>query len=162
MNEVLDVCCGGRMFYFQKNAENMIYGDMHIRPKGCIEQQKNFTVMPDVVFDFRNLPFQDDVFNLVVFDPPHVSNLSLNSITGKKYGSLNKETWKEDLKTGFDECYRVLKKGGTLIFKWNEVQVTIREVLDLFEIKPLFGHTTAKSGKTKWMCFYKEMWQAEG
>lgn len=154
--EVIDVACGGRMFYFQKSHPKVLYVDKNSWDKGCISQQMNFSVEPDMIADFRDLPFDDESFNLVVFDPPHVSGISMKSIIGKKYGGLDKDTWKTDLLSGFNECWRILRPGGTMIFKWNEVQVSIREVLDIFPITPLFGHTTAKSGKTKWMCFYKE------
>lgn len=32
--------------------------------------------------------------------------------------------WRQDIRQGFEECFRVLKPYGTLIFKWSEVQVT--------------------------------------
>ena len=74
----------------------------------------------------------------------------------KKYGSLNRLTWSEDLSKGFDECWRVLKPGGTLIFKWNETQISLREVLSCFSRRPVFGHTTTKHRDTHWMTFYKD------
>lgn len=70
----------------------------------------------------------------------------------KKYGKLNIDTWKEDLKHGFNECMRVLKPCGTLIFKWNEEQVKLSEVLKCFNQKPLFGN---KRSKTHWLVFVK-------
>lgn len=54
-----------------------------------------------------------------------------------------------------DECWRVLKPGGTLIFKWAEDQVKLKEVLACFPQKPVFGHTTTKNLKTHWITFYK-------
>ena len=71
----------------------------------------------------------------------------------QKYGKLNKETWRDDLKQGFDECFRVLEPGGFLIFKWNEDQVRVTEVNKLFPVQPLFGQ---KGGKTHWLVFMKE------
>ncbi|MNY23561.1 hypothetical protein D3C86_1572330 [compost metagenome] len=50
---------------------------------------------------------------------------------------------------------RVLKCNGTLIFKWNEVQIPISRILELIPYKPLFGHTSGKNGKTIWMAFMK-------
>lgn len=44
---------------------------------------------------------------------------------------------------------------GVLVFKWNEDQVTVKEVLRAIDRQPLFGHTTGRSGKTMWMCFMK-------
>jgi len=49
----------------------------------------------------------------------------------------------------------VLDLYGTLVFKWNETQVKIKEVLACFHIKPLFGHTTTQNLKTHWMVFFK-------
>jgi len=52
-------------------------------------------------------------------------------------------------------CWRVLDDHGVLIFKWSEAEISVKTVLDLFTIEPLFGHTTGRGGKTKWMCFMK-------
>lgn len=42
-----------------------------------------------------------------------------------QYGQLDKENWKEDISKGFEECMRVLKVGGTLVFKWSDCQVNV-------------------------------------
>lgn len=115
---------------------------------------RKLDIAPDKVMDFRNLDFKSNQFKLVVFDPPHLKNLGKSSWMAKKYGVLSKD-WKEDLTKGFNECWRVLKKDGVLIFKWSEKDITVKEVLKLFNKQPLFGHTTGRSGKTKWMCFMK-------
>lgn len=151
---ILDACCGGRHFWFNKNHPNVVYQDIRIAPKGILKERPNFCVEPDVVGDFRDMKFPDKSFKLVVFDPPHLKQAGENSWLRKKYGVLDQD-WKEQLTKGFNECWRVLDDYGTLIFKWNEDQVKHREVLDCFHIKPLFGHPTAKSGKTKWFCFMK-------
>ena len=155
LQKILDVCCGGRMMWFNKHHPLAIFMDKEKKEKGCIEQQKNFEVNPDIIGDFRDIPYDDNTFKLVVFDPPHAF-LSDKSIMGIKYGSLDKDNWEDDLKRGFDECIRVLEPYGVLIFKWNEVNVSIKDVIIIFGKEPLFGHTTAKSGSTKWMCFMKD------
>ena len=53
---------------------------------------------------------------------------------------------------GFAECFRVLKPDGILVFKWNECQVKLKDVLRLTEEQPLIGD---RRGKTHWMNFYK-------
>lgn len=77
-----------------------------------------------------------------------------NSWLAKKYGKLT-EDWPRVIKKGIDECFRVLDDYGVLIFKWNEDQITVREVLSAINRQPLFGHTTGRHGKTMWMCFMK-------
>lgn len=59
------------------------------------------------------------------------------------------------IKSGFDECMRVLKPYGTLVFKWNESEIKAAEVLSVIPFKPLFGHTLPEESKTIWMCFMK-------
>ena len=73
----------------------------------------------------------------------------------QSYGRLNKETWEIDIKMGFSECFRVLEDGGTLIFKWNECDIPLKQILKLTDQKPLFGHPSGKSQKTHWVCFMK-------
>lgn len=72
-----------------------------------------------------------------------------------KYGMLS-ETWQDDLRKGLDECFRVLKPNGTLVFKWSEDQVALRDVLALTDIKPLFGNrASGPKGKTHFLVFMK-------
>ncbi|MNL07832.1 hypothetical protein D3C87_1285250 [compost metagenome] len=150
---ILDACCGSRMFWFDKENPNVVFQDIreesHILCDG-----RPLEVSPDVVADFRNMPYSDESFQMVVFDPPHLKKLGKDTWMAKKYGVLL-PTWELDIKLGFDECMRVLKCNGTLIFKWNEVQIPISRILELIPYKPLFGHTSGKNGKTIWMAFMK-------
>ena len=110
---------------------------------------------PDTVrLDFTALPFADDSFNLVVFDPPHLVRAGKKSWLAKKYGRLTQD-WRDDLSKGFAECFRVLKPNGVLIFKWNEDQIKVPEILELTPEKPLFGHPTGRHGRTHWFTFLK-------
>lgn len=152
---ILDACCGGRMMWFNKKHPNTIYIDIEPKEKGICKERLNFSCEPDMVADFRNLPFEDKRFKHVVWDPPHLLRLKETSIMRKKFGVLNAETWQSDLKKGFNECWRVLEDYGTLVFKWSEGEITLKKILELFPEEPLYGHPTGKSGKTKWMCFMK-------
>ena len=151
---ILDVCCGGRTFWFNKKHPNTIYIDIRKEKPGFIKARPNFEVNPDIVMDFRDLKFPDERFKMVVFDPPHLKKVGKNSWLAKKYGMLS-ENWADDLKKGFDECWRVLEIGGVLIFKWAERDIKVSEVLKIFGKEPLFGHPTGRNGNTKWMTFIK-------
>lgn len=151
MKRVLDACCGSRMFWFNKQNEEVLFMDKRTQYEK-LDTGHVINVNPDVVGDFRNMPFEDNSFWHVVFDPPHLINAGNNSWLAKKYGRLDKETWKDDLKKGFDECMRVLKPNGTLVFKWNEDQIPLKIVLDLFGQTPLYGN---KRAKTHWVAFMK-------
>jgi len=89
-----------------------------------------------------------------VFDPPHLF-VGENSFMAQSYGRLNRKTWRNDIKSGFGECFRVLKKYGVLVFKWSECDIPLKEVLSLTSEKPLFGHPSGKAQKTHWVCFMK-------
>ncbi len=151
MKRILDACCGSRMFWFDKRNENVTYMDIRKEDTELCDGRK-LIVEPDVVADFRDMPFLNESFHMVVFDPPHLLRAGENSWLAKKYGRLNEATWRMDLMQGFDECMRVLKPNGTLIFKWNEDQISLNEVLDCFGQQPLFGD---KRSKTHWLVFMK-------
>jgi len=72
----------------------------------------------------------------------------------KKYGVLRGE-WREMIRSGFKECFRVLRPNGTLIFKWCETEIPLREILELTPETPLYGHRTGKQAKTHWVAFLK-------
>lgn len=155
---ILDACCGGRMFWYDKQNEDVLFVDCRKVEKGAFANNwnPNWSVSPDIVTDFRNLPFSDKSFKMVVFDPPHLTSGSMKSVINKKYGLLNKDTWKEDIAAGFNECWRVLDNYGTLIFKWNEANIKSSELIQCLPAKPLFGDLTGKTGKTIWMAFLKK------
>ena len=152
MNEIriLDACCGSRMFWFDKAEPHTTYIDR--REEQFEIHGKKINVKPDVVADFRDMPFDDETFNLVVFDPPHLKHVGQNSIMKAQYGQLDKDNWKEDISNGFGECMRVLKVGGTLVFKWSDCQINVKEVLSAIPFRPLFGQ---QRGTTHWMTFMK-------
>lgn len=150
---VLDACCGSRMFWFDHNNPAAIYMDKR-EERHVLCDGRDLEISPDVVADFTKMPFPDDTFYLVVFDPPHMSSLGANSWLAKKYGRLIGD-WRDEIREGFLECFRVLKPNGTLIFKWNTTDVSLKEILSLAPIEPLFGHTTGRQSKTIWATFLK-------
>lgn len=150
---ILDACCGGRMFWFNKEHPAAVYGDIReLDTVAC--DGRAIRIAPDVKMDFRKMPFPDESFYLVILDPPHLDNAGENGWMAQKYGKLGKE-WRADLKAGFDESMRVLKPYGTLIFKWNESRIRVSELIEIFGVEPLVGHRTLQSSKTIWMTFMK-------
>ncbi len=159
------------MFYFDKRDPRVLFCDNRtVDTELC--DGRHFTIAPDIQCDFTALPFEDGSFKLVVFDPPHLLYNTGKSKSADLYGSLNPKAtptgyqhikygslqngWKEMLARGFDECFCVLEPSGILIFKWNETDIPVREVLKLTDEKPLFGNRCGKASKTHWICFMKE------
>ena len=158
---VLDACCGPKMFYFDKHNHNVIFVDKRTLHNEIIWNSKDgnnvrkIDVLPDVVADFMQLPFANESFYHVIFDPPHLVNVGDTSYMGKKYGKLPKD-WKNAIKKGFNECWRVLKMHGTLVFKWNAVQIPAEDVIESIGRRPLYGNRCGKQNRTHWMVFFKE------
>lgn len=148
---ILDACCGSRMFWFDKNNKNVVFMDNR-RIDTTLCDGRKLVVNPDITGDFRSMPFPDNTFSLVVFDPPHLLRVGEKSWLAQKYGVLS-ASWQSDITQGFKECFRVLKVGGTLVFKWNEEQIKLSEILKLTPYQPLFGN---RRSKTHWIVFMKE------
>lgn len=153
---VLDPASGSRMFYFDKQDERVLFGDIRSE-QHVLCDGRALNINPDAMTDFRDLPFNDDMFSVVIFDPPHLVNAGPRSWMAAKYGKLDPDTWEDDLRAGFAECFRVLKSNGVLIFKWAEVQITVSRILALTEHKPLIGHKSGKQQGTHWITFLKEV-----
>lgn len=148
---ILDVCSANRMFWFNKNHTNVIYADI----KSDQDLAKSF-VARTIVQDFKNLKYKDGSFRLVVFDPPHLFKKEGQfSWLNDRYGTLHPDHWPMDIKQGFDECMRVLKDYGVLIFKWSEGDISVSTILAVIDQPALFGHTSDKKNKTHWLCFMK-------
>ncbi|WP_234624623.1 class I SAM-dependent methyltransferase [Agrobacterium vitis] len=148
------------MFWFDREDDRAVFGDIrreeHILADiSSAGGSRKLIIDPEKLMDFRAIPFPDDSFSLVVFDPPHLVRNGKNGWLAKKYGKLG-DDWREDISAGFAECFRVLKPHGTLIFKWNEHEVKVSEVLRLTAEKPLFGNRCGKTAKSHWIVFMKQ------
>jgi len=154
--KVLDVCCGAKGMWFDKNDNRALYLDKRneYHENTYLSGKKTITISPDIIGDFTNIKQDDNSFWHVVFDPPHIKRNKLGEIT-KRYGNLE-VGWQDMIRQGFKECFRVLKPNGTLVFKWSEVQFPIKDILKLTDQKPLYGHKSGKKMNTHWVCFIKD------
>lgn len=157
----LDPCCGTRMMWADRRDPRVMFGDIRRetltvtdRSNGNLTGTRTLVIDPDMLMDFRALPFGANTFALVSFDPPHLVKAGPKSWLAAKYGKLS-DDWREDITKGFSECFRVLKPEGVLVFKWNETQVKVKEVLACTPEKPLFGHLSGRKGLTHWLVFMK-------
>lgn len=154
---VLDACCGSRAMWFDRSDNRAVFVDR--RSETVTEilpgRTQEVVIAPDQMADFTDLPFPDNTFALVVMDPPHVQREAMLGNITKRYGCLNGD-WREMLRSGFAECFRVLRPEGVLIFKWSSVQFPLKDILPLAEPhKPLFGHQSGKRMNTHWVTFMK-------
>ena len=153
---ILDATAGFRMMWFNKKEPHTIYLDQ--RPE-C---------EPDIVGDFRDLrQFADETFRFVIFDPPHIIRRGDTANYGmgmhSDYGTLEPERWQKDIQDGFNECWRVLKTYGVLVFKWSNQQISSEKILALCSQKPLIYQVTSNKTRQKshsqyqtlWFCFMK-------
>lgn len=147
------------MFWFDPNDNRAVFLDNRsiscsLADKSSKNGKRHLMVNPDVIGDFTALPFADESFSLVVFDPPHLLKNGESGWLAKKYGKLTPE-WKIQLAMGFSECFRVLKPSGTMIFKWNETDIPVSQILKLTPHRPLFGNRCGKLSKSHWIVFLK-------
>lgn len=157
--KILDVTCGSRSIWFNKQHPNALYCDKRKENyEGTFGKARTSVhkcnVDPDVICDFTDLPFDDNSFSLVVFDPPHLIGAKETAWLVKKYGKLD-DNWQGMIHDGFAECMRVLKPDGVLIFKWSEYDIPAADVWEAIGQKPLFGHHSGKKSNTFWACFMK-------
>lgn len=161
MKRILDACCGSRMFWFNKENPDVEFVDMRemdeevIWKSGAGKATRYCSIHPTTLADFTDLPFPDNSFFHVVFDPPHLQKISDTAWLAKKYGRLP-DNWQKMIHDGFWECMRVLKPNGTLIFKWNEFEIPCSQIIKVIGKEPLYGHKSGKQSKTHWMAFMKD------
>jgi 23S rRNA G2069 N7-methylase RlmK/C1962 C5-methylase RlmI len=75
------------MFWFNKENKNTVYMDNRTEDATLCDGRK-LIVKPDVIADFRKMPFENESFHLVIFDPPHLLNVGDKSFLALKYGRL--------------------------------------------------------------------------
>lgn len=83
-----------------------------------LELDERYSV--DVRADFTRLPFADDTFDAVVYDPPYKLNGTPDESVDTRYGVHVPTRWQDRMtlcQTGGVECARVVRPGGYLLFK---------------------------------------------
>ena len=108
---ILDMTCGNRTIWFQKQEPHTTYCDIRreewegnfgkVLNKDGKKKHRHLVIDPDIQCSFTDLPFADKTFDLVVFDPPHITDLSENAWMRKSYGSLDGD-WKPMIRKGFE------------------------------------------------------------
>lgn len=171
---ILDANAGNRTMWQHKNSENIIYIDM----------ERKLEVPPTMFCLNHQTPFQDKVFNAIFFDPPHnwggaIHYFSFPSkaerkkvfpdATGiptyygwdkfKSRGGLVSNIFKAQL-----EFKRILKDDGLLYFKWNEMRITLNQILPAFSewivlMKLYINDPTHTAGEhqTYWVIMQKKV-----
>ena len=146
----LDATAGNRKIW-KCDSENFIYIDI----------QKRLAIKPLMFADSRCLPFKDEIFDNIFFDPPHKWGTSSGM-----YVIPDKETWDKKrinwpshayrqtsqipsyygwdiyksrssliayIYRSLKEFKRVLKKDGLLWVKWNDMVISFTKLLAVFE-----------------------------
>lgn len=66
------------MFWHDKDNPDVTYMDNR-QLEMTLCDGRTLIIDPDVIGDFRNMPFSDGTFKLVVFDPPHLIHAGAKS-----------------------------------------------------------------------------------
>ena len=155
--KILDATCGAKGIWFQKNHPFVTFMDKRNGKQYYASKKQTkicYKVEPDVVSEWKDAPFPDNYFDMIIFDPPHIvrkKSTKSNMIT--EYGSLQPDTWKDELKEGIERLFKILKPEGIFVFKWSDNGgLKVNKVLSLFPYKPLFGNV--KDGNY-WITFIK-------
>ncbi len=61
---ILDMCCGSRMFWFNKRDTRAVFADIRAEEHKLCDGRR-LVISPDLVADFRALPFADASFRLL-------------------------------------------------------------------------------------------------
>lgn len=142
---ILDATAGYRSMWFDAHKPGVIFCD--IRPE----------VSPDILCDIKSLPFKDECFDLIVFDPPH-HGTGQHSWLVDQYGHFTNADIRVLLNAVFAEFHRVIKPSGYLMFKWATHDIKLSDALRFAtqHFEPLFGNKVSMRSKhastTYWVC----------
>ena len=170
---ILDATAGNRQMWKKKDCEDIIFLDSQLR----------LQVPPTIFADNTNTPFKDNTFDTIFYDPPHrwkwegsyysFPNIEEGKkIWGDRGGVITYYGWDvfkyrgdliRHLYNASNEFHRILKDDGLLWLKWNEIEISISQVLSLFgrwdELLRLYVESPMQRKKdiqTYWLCLGKK------
>lgn len=62
-HSILDMCCGSRMFWFNKQDTRALFTNIRAEEHELCDGRR-LVISPDLISDFRSLPFADSSFQL--------------------------------------------------------------------------------------------------
>lgn len=74
------------MFWYDKHESHTTYMDIRDAVYTTLDRgtERRIEIHPDVQADWKHIPFNDETFDLVVFDPPHLIHAGKTSWLAKK------------------------------------------------------------------------------
>jgi len=162
--KILDATCGFKGIWYQKHHPFVTFMDIRKGKTGNskgtkLKNKRYFKLNPDIISKWKDAPFPDNHFDIIIFDPPHliIDRNKKKSTMMYRYGCLYKDNWKKILREGIKKLFDILKPEGVFILKWCENSVKIDEIIKLCPYPPLFGSNTKSKGHTKnfWILFLK-------
>jgi len=161
--KILDATAGFRGIWYQKNLPFVTFMDKRegkfnaVTPNMKLKNRRSWEIKPDVVSEWKDAPFPDDYFDMVIFDPPHLiwKNERTPGALDIKYSYLKKDNYKQVLKNAFEQLFRVLKPNGFFVLKWCDANVSVNEILKLCPYKPLYGSRSGRNDQNHWIMFCK-------
>ena len=159
MKPMLDATAGNRMIW-GKNKQQQINKVIFI------DKEFRLAIPPDIFADHRHLPFRDDVFNCVIYDPPFQYDSCpppwWNDPTnkGRWYGFYSSR--RETITMVAHAVREFLRVSKRLCLKWNDNDIPLWKILSLFrgwnEInRNEFYSKAGGTHKTYWVTFIKSM-----
>ena len=165
--KILDATCGFKGIWYQKNHPFVTFMDKRKERVKCISikdqrvsHKRFYNINPDIVSEWKDAPFPDNYFDMVIFDPPHlIINRDKKNLSAmdKEYGNLYKDNWRGVLREGIKKLFDILKPEGIFVLKWCENSAKVDEIIKLCPYPPMFGSNTKSKGHTEnfWILFLK-------
>ena len=121
---ILDACCGGKTMYhgWDKNlGDQLISIDIRTLPirdwiGGEGYKAKMPPIEPTIQADMNYLPFREQIFDAIIFDPPHLQT-KIKSLMSELYGGWTKTEARKIMVAVNSEFARVLKPQGIILMK---------------------------------------------
>jgi len=169
--KILDATAGTRSIWYQKSNPFTLFMDkryekVYRRDEININShtQRIMKIYPDIIGNWERLPFKDNSFDIIIFDPPHLikkNNGKILQSMVKMYGFFYEDNYKYILETGIKELFRTLKPNGQFILKWCECDKPVEDIIKLFPYLPLFGSRTGQKNNNHWITFIKYSYNKE-
>ena len=133
MDLVLDATAGNRhMWGGDKNDPRVVFMD----------KEENLRIPPDIIATWDDIPYPDNHFRCVIFDPPHVFSLTSmynQDPKARPNGAKKIPGWYGAFKSKRDAVLQIYnaqvefaRVAPALLFKWNDASLSLDRILSVF------------------------------